>query len=344
MAPSTASPTRRARRRRRHDPGRRRHLPCRDADARDAPPGARRHGRACPAHIRHHPRQSRFPPRRGAVGGDAARPAGQRAFSPCSPSPSCSNPALAVLPAPCTARRPGRDLTAWMDSGRDARGNPAPRPGAWPGKELFRGWFRPRRHRAGPRAAGRPRLSGARRLARPHRHRRADLVQRHARARQLQARRAGRGARRDARGAGRPAGRLAGRDERLRLALRPARAPAGRGPGEFLAAALPPVAARRQTLLRLLAQGRTRLGGRIALEAALEASAPDFAHVVSGFDGLVSLCESDDLDLIDKGGALRQAAEALVAEGDDPARPESERAVAREALARLFAYARTGMP
>src|SRR5690606_15337781 len=48
---------------------------------------------------------------------------------------------------------------------------------------------------------------------------------------------------------------------------------------EALTALLPPSSARRQTLLRVIATGRTRLAGRTALAAALEQVTPDFAHL-----------------------------------------------------------------
>ena len=97
-------------------------------------------------------------------------------------------------------------------------------------------------------------------------------------------------------------------------------------------------ATRRQILLTIVASGRARLLQRSALEAAVEAIAPEFAQVVLDTDDLVTDCESGDLDRIDRGGALRQAAEALLAESLDERRAAGEREIAREALIRLFSY------
>ncbi|MET3898879.1 DNA repair exonuclease SbcCD nuclease subunit [Devosia sp. UYZn731] len=111
-----------------------------------------------------------------------------------------------------------------------------------------------------------------------------------------------------------------------------------------LDALLPAAPLRRQTLLRIAASGRTRLGGRTALVAAAEAASHDFAHFELDETDLATDCESDDLDLIDRAGALREAAQALLAESDDPARSAVERDIARAALVRLFSYAEAVEP
>jgi DNA repair exonuclease SbcCD nuclease subunit len=105
-----------------------------------------------------------------------------------------------------------------------------------------------------------------------------------------------------------------------------------------LAAHLPAGPSRRQTLLRIAPSGRLRLGGRTALAAAIEHAAPEFAHLELDESELATDCESEDLDLIDRAGALREAANALLAESEDEARPAGEREVSREALVRLFSY------
>lgn len=113
---------------------------------------------------------------------------------------------------------------------------------------------------------------------------------------------------------------------------------AGDDPGEHLAALLPEGPARRQTLLRILATGRTRPPARSRLEADLAAIAPEFALLQLEAQELVTECESEDLDQIDRAGALRQAADMLLAESRDDSRASAEREVAREALMRLFSY------
>ena len=57
------------------------------------------------------------------------------------------------------------------------------------------------------------------------------------------------------------------------------------------------------------------------------------AHGARGRDGR--------LDQIDRAGALRDAADMLLAESVDESRPLGEREVAREALMRLFSYCAT---
>lgn len=104
------------------------------------------------------------------------------------------------------------------------------------------------------------------------------------------------------------------------------------------AALLPPGHVRRKTLLRIAASGRVRLGGRTALAAAVEAAAPEFAHLELQEDALATDCESDDLDRIDRAGALREAAQALLDESSDETRSTTDRDIAREALVRLFSY------
>lgn len=111
-----------------------------------------------------------------------------------------------------------------------------------------------------------------------------------------------------------------------------------------LNALLPPSAERRQTLLRVTAAGRTRLAGRTGLAGAIEQLAPDFAHLELDASALATDCDSTDLDRIDHAGALRQAADALLAESQDEARSIDDRAVAREALVRLFTYCEAVAP
>lgn len=102
---------------------------------------------------------------------------------------------------------------------------------------------------------------------------------------------------------------------------------------------LPPSRERRQSLVRIAATGRSRLEGRAALAAAVDTAAPDFAFLEFDEAGLVTDCAPDDLDRIDRAGALREAADALLAESTEAGRSEAERAVAKAALVRLHAYA-----
>ena len=65
---------------------------------------------------------------------------------------------------------------------------------------------------------------------------------------------------------------------------------------------------------------------------------PEFAYAALLEDELVTDCDAGDLDRIDHAGALRQAAESLLAESADEALAAEERSVARDALVRLFTY------
>jgi hypothetical protein len=106
-----------------------------------------------------------------------------------------------------------------------------------------------------------------------------------------------------------------------------------------LAGVLPPLGQRAGTLMAVTARGRLRLPEAEALARAFGAVAPDFLHAVLDADGVAPVPDPSDLDLIDRAGALRTAAETLAAEAADPARSQAERAVAAAALTRLFSYA-----
>ena len=99
-----------------------------------------------------------------------------------------------------------------------------------------------------------------------------------------------------------------------------------------------PATGRRDILLRLNATGWARLPDQTALTRAAEDAAPDFAHFELRTQALGTLYETADLDEIDRAGALRIAADALRLESEDDTRAETDRATARAALARLYAY------
>lgn len=106
-----------------------------------------------------------------------------------------------------------------------------------------------------------------------------------------------------------------------------------------LEAALPLPMMRRNLLLRLVVTGRLPLADRTALDAAAQAVAADFGWFSHDLSGLATEARPDDLDGIDRAGALRHAAEALLAEAGDPGLGATERAVAASALMRLYALA-----
>jgi len=108
-----------------------------------------------------------------------------------------------------------------------------------------------------------------------------------------------------------------------------------------LDALLPEGKLRRHTLARVVATGRSGLAGRAALVQAIAHAAPDFASLELDEVGLATECEMADLDQIDRAGALREAANALLAEAGSESASASEREIARAALARLFSYTQT---
>lgn len=249
-----------------------------------------------------------------------------------------------LLPAPCTTRRPGRDLTQWMDGAATPEG--ILRIG------LAHGAIRSFSEDGGGAdviAPDRARLAGLDYLALGDWH---GAVEVDARTRycgtpepdRFKHERPGEALLVDIAAAGAPpaitplptAG-FAWRTLDLHLFD-------GDDPGPAVAALLPEPRQRRQTLARVVATGRSRLAGRAALTAAVEAATPDFAFLHLDDSGLATECEAEDLDGIDRGGALREAAEALLAEAGDETRPAAEREIARAALARLYFHAQAATP
>ena len=254
------------------------------------------------------------------------------------PEPILLEAAVALLPAPCTTRRPGRDLTEWMDRAATPEGalrlglahgaiqsfsedgsgldiiapDRASRAGLdylalgdWHGQMAVntRSWYsgtpEPDRFKHGE--PGRALLVA---LPGPGALPEVTPVE---------------------------TGSFAWRSLSLELL-------SGNDAAAMLAAQLPAGAARRQTLLRIVASGRLRPAARMALEAGIAAVAPEFADLQLDSEALTADCEDTDLDAIDRAGALRQAAELLLAESRDESRPEAEREIAGEALVRLFSY------
>lgn len=112
--------------------------------------------------------------------------------------------------------------------------------------------------------------------------------------------------------------------------------------GEDAAAALEallPGSARRNTLMRIKATGWASLSEHAALRGAAERHAPEFAYLACQSDDLGTVHSVNDLDEIDHAGAMRLAADQLMAEAEDMALSEEDRAIAAAALNRLYAYA-----
>ena len=246
---------------------------------------------------------------------------------------------VVLLPAPCTTRRPGRDLTDWMDAAETPEG--ALRIGIAHGAiQRFSeedaasdiiALDRARRARLNYLALGdwhgavevdpRTRYSGTPEPDRFKHDRRGEA---------LLVSIAGPSALPDIRA-------LATSSFAWRTLALPLHDSSD--PVALLNGSLPESEHRRQTLARILATGHTRLAARTALSQAVKTTAPDFAYLTLDDADLVTECESGDLDEIDRAGALREAAAALLAEAEDAGRSAGEREIARAALARLYAYA-----
>lgn len=260
------------------------------------------------------------------------------------PRPLDLAPGVVLLPAPCTTRRPGRDLTEWMDA------HPTPEGTLRLG--LAHGAIRSFSEDA---VAGdviapdRARRAGLAYLALGDWHGAVEVDSRTRYSGTPEPDRFKHAAPGTALAVG-----LAGAEAHPEVQALPTASFAwreldlhlleGDDPLSALAALLPEERARRQTLARLVATGRTRLEGRAVLERAIAAAAPDFAFLELDAAGLATACAPDDLDRIDRGGALRAAADALLAEAGDLARSAEEREVARAALARLYSLAQASAP
>lgn len=252
------------------------------------------------------------------------------------PEPLELAPGVRLLPAPCTQRRPGRDLTEAMSA---ATPEGAIRIGLGHGAITD---FSGEEGAPGILPPDRARLSGLDYLALGDWHGRmqvgpatwysgtpeADGFKHETAPGALAVRIAGPGAP--------PAVEVipTGRFQWLRpaLDLLP-----GDDPSARLADLLPPEPARRDVLMRLAPTGRLPLSDRATLEAALDRLAPDFGWFEADLSALAAEVRADDLDLIDRGGALRRAADSLLAEAGDPALAQTERDLAEVALARLYA-------
>ena len=258
-------------------------------------------------------------------------------------APVALAPGVVLLPAPLTRRRPGRDLTAWMDGAESAPG--VLRVGLAHGAVRAFG-----AHGEGAEevvAPDRARRAGLDYLALGDWHGPMEVCPRswYSGTPERDAfKHRGRGACLAVTLPGRGAAPLIERVEigafhwsEEALALGPEGDPAA-----ALDAALPPFEARRDALVRLRASGRAGLSRRDALRRAHREAEPDFCHLALIETGLATELDAGaaDLDAIAAGGALRGAAEALRDEALDAALADHERKVASEALGRLYAWAR----
>jgi len=115
----------------------------------------------------------------------------------------------------------------------------------------------------------------------------------------------------------------------------------GDDPIAALAALLPSPVGRRQALSRVVVTGAASLADRAALTAAVTEAAPDFAYLQLMTEDLETEHDVEDLDQIDRAGALREAANALLVQTGDADLSSADREIAGAALARLYSYSQT---
>lgn len=104
-------------------------------------------------------------------------------------------------------------------------------------------------------------------------------------------------------------------------------------------AILPALTDRAQTLFDLVITGRAGALDRVAIEQAITQTAPDFLWHRADFSALGMVHNTDDLDAIDRHGALRAAAERLAQEARDETLSPETRETAQAALSQLFSFA-----
>lgn len=110
-------------------------------------------------------------------------------------------------------------------------------------------------------------------------------------------------------------------------------------PAERLKRSVEPLEDRRNILVNLAAMGRVGLEAKAALNGVARDIRPDFALLDFDDSRLAVDHDPDDLDAIDKAGALRQAADALLLEARDETASDETRRIAERALSRLYSLA-----
>ncbi len=253
--------------------------------------------------------------------------------------PIAMDPAAQLLPAPCTTRRPGRDLTAWMSDAQTGDG--VVRIGLAHGPIRT---FSEDDSGADIIAPDRAAKSGLDYLALGDWHGFVEIDPRTfysgaPEQDRFKHERPGEALAVEIDGPGAPprvervtTGTFAWRT--LPLALLE-----GDDAAAALRAALPGDAQRRMSLGRIVASGRSRLADRTALVAAFEDAVHDFAYLKLDDTALATTCETIDLEAIDRAGALRQTAEALLKASGDLSAAQADRDIAQAALVRLFSLA-----
>ena len=109
-------------------------------------------------------------------------------------------------------------------------------------------------------------------------------------------------------------------------------------PAAEFAALLPEAKDRRYSLLKVNALGHTRLPGHAELLRQADHVTHDFAWFELSHDGLAIDYDPEDLNEIDLTGALRVAANSLLGEVTNPDLSAVERSIASAALSRLYRH------
>jgi len=105
---------------------------------------------------------------------------------------------------------------------------------------------------------------------------------------------------------------------------------------QMLTSEFPDISQRRNTLQQLNLEGRIRLPDRLKLEGLLEELGPDFAWLETRATNLGNEYDIVDLNSIDQAGALRQAADALFEKAQLDSDPNGAPATA---LSLLYSFA-----
>jgi DNA repair exonuclease SbcCD nuclease subunit len=109
-------------------------------------------------------------------------------------------------------------------------------------------------------------------------------------------------------------------------------------PDEILATCLPEGVEQRDALVNVRLRGRATLADRAQWEQGFADLLPSLAFLAYDIADLEIAYEAEDLDRIDRAGALREAADALKNEATDPELGESDQKAARDALNLLYSW------
>lgn len=109
-------------------------------------------------------------------------------------------------------------------------------------------------------------------------------------------------------------------------------------PDEYLAACVPEGVEQRNALVNVRLGGRATLADCAQWEQAFADLRPSLAFLAYDLAGLEIAYEAEDLDRIDRAGALREAADALKLEATEPTLGEADRKAARDALNLLYSW------